>query len=156
MTNDHSNEDNNHHVSAQIDSKILPPPGWKYLFAFTCKPHFIALVPAVVLSVADGLVEPAVAIYIGRFFDAFARFGTGEIGENALMRDTLTDVYILITIGGINLVLKGGYFTAWLTFGELQAKAVRDVLFRTLLEKDLEWYDARSTGVETLLARMQT
>ena len=126
------------------------------MFAFTRRSHLLTLLPAAVLSTIDGFVVPAIAIYLGKFFDAFSSFGQGQINGSTLMHKTLTDVYVLLAIGTIDLILKGGSFSAWLAFGELQAKSVRDELFRSLLEKDLEWYDSRSSGVGTLLTRLQT
>lgn len=96
------------------------------------------------------------AIFLGRFFDAFADFGAGKISSDKLMDRTLTSVYALLGVGAGTILLKSGMFAAWLSFGEMQAKSVRDELFKALLEKDLEWFEMRESGVGTLLARLQT
>lgn len=72
------------------------------------------------------------------------------------MQKILINVYALIGIGLTTWLLKGGYFAAWLVFGEMQAKSVRDELFVDLLRKDLEWYDKRTVGIDVLLSRLQT
>jgi ATP-binding cassette subfamily B (MDR/TAP) protein 1 len=95
------------------------------------------------------------AIFLGRFFDAFADFATGKIPPETLTERTLKSVYALVAVGAGTLLLKGGLFAAWLSFGEMQAKGVRDELFQALLEKDLPWFEMREAGVGTLLARLQ-
>ena len=96
------------------------------------------------------------AIFLGKFFDAFADFGAGKISSEKLMDRTLTSVYALLGVGAGTVFLKTGMFAAWLSFGEMQAKSVRDELFQSLLRKDLEWFEMRESGVGTLLARLQT
>ncbi len=104
----------------------------------------------------SGILLPALAIFFGKFFDALSSYGAGAINDDELKQKVLTNVYALIALGGATWLMQGGYFTAWLVFGELQAKDVRDTLFQTLLAKDLEWFEMRSTGVGSLLSRLQT
>lgn len=45
---------------------------------------------------------------------------------------------------------------AWMTFGALQAREVRDRLFQDLLDKEVEWYETHTSGIGALLPRLQT
>jgi len=130
--------------------------GWSVLFAFTRKTHLLILLPAVLLSLASGLVLPATAVIVGRVFNTFSDYAIGKLEVAAFNHEILESIYPLLSLGVVTFVLKGGFFVFWLQFGELQARCVREELFRALLEKDSEWYDLRTTGVETLLSRTQT
>ncbi len=134
----------------------VQPKGWRAVFTFTYRSHLLALVPAVAFSICGGALGPIMAIFLGKFFDAFADFGAGKISPDKLMERTLTSVYVLLAIGASNILLKSSMFAAWLIFGEMQAKGVRDELFKALLRKDLEWFEMRESGVGTLLSRLQT
>jgi ATP-binding cassette subfamily B (MDR/TAP) protein 1 len=129
---------------------------WRALFNFTNRAHLIALLPALILSAVSGVLPAALAIFLGKYFDALANFGAGMINEHELVQKVQINTYGLIAIGGATWLMKGGFFTLWLIFGEMQAKSVRDILFQCLLQKDLEWFEMRSTGVGSLLSRSQT
>ena len=132
------------------------PGGWKTIFRFTKKSHFVAATPAVFFAAAGGALGPVMAIFLGRFFDAFADYGGGKISPDTLMHRTLKSVYALLGLGVSSIFLNGGLFMAWLSFGEMQAKSVRGELFQALLQKDLEWFEMRESGVGSLLTRLQT
>ena len=129
---------------------------WRALFNFTDRAHLIILIPALILSAVSGILPAALAIFLGKYFDALANFGAGAINDHELVQKIQTSTYGLIAIGGATWLMKGGFFTLWLIFGEMQAKNVRDILFQCLLQKDLKWFEMRSTGVGSLLSRSQT
>jgi ATP-binding cassette subfamily B (MDR/TAP) protein 1 len=130
--------------------------GWGALFAFTRRSHLLVLVPAILLSLVAGLLLPVTAIFFGRVFNNFSDYAAGKIEVTIFTREITGNIYALLVLGVATFVLKGGLFNFWLQFGEMQARCIREELFRTLLEKDLEWYDLRTSGVETLLTRTQT
>jgi hypothetical protein len=129
---------------------------WRALFNFTDRAHLIALVPALILSAVSGILPAALAIFLGKYFDALANFGAGTINDRELAQRIQINTYGLIAIGGATWLMKGGFFTLWLIFGEMQAKSARDILFQCLLQKDLKWFEMRSTGIGSLLSRLQT
>jgi ATP-binding cassette subfamily B (MDR/TAP) protein 1 len=129
---------------------------WRVLFNFTDRTHLFILTPALALSALSGVLLPAVAIFMGKYFDALAKYGAGTISDHELFQRVLLSTYGLIGVGVATWLLKGGHFTLWLIFGEMQAKNVRDNLFQSLLLKDLEWFEMRSSGVGSLLSRLQT
>lgn len=130
--------------------------GWSVLFTFTRRSHLVVLLPAILLALAAGLLLPATAIFLGRLFNTFSDYAARKLDAATFNHEILDSIYGLLGLGVATFVLKGGFFNFWLQFGEMQARCVREELFRALLEKDLEWYDLRTTGVETLLSRTQT
>jgi ATP-binding cassette subfamily B (MDR/TAP) protein 1 len=129
---------------------------WRALFSFTDRTYLFILTPALFLSAFSGILLPVVAIFRGKYFDALANYCAGTINDHDLVQKVLLNTYGLIAVGAATWLLKGGYFTVWLVFGEMQAKTVRDKLFQSLLLKDLEWFEIRSSGVGSLLSRLQT
>ena len=138
----------------QSDKKVVT--SWRALFNFTDRSHLVVLIPALLLSTFSGILLPALSILFGIFFDALSAYGAGKIDDQEQTHKVLVNTYALLALGGATWLLKGGYFTVWLVFGELQAKRVRDLLFQSLLERELEWFEARSSGVGSLLSRLQT
>jgi ATP-binding cassette, subfamily B (MDR/TAP), member 1 len=129
---------------------------WKTIFAFTKRKHVVTIISALVLASAAGALGPVMAIFLGNFFDAFADFGSAKISAKELMDGAMTSIIGIISIGIGTVLLKTGLFFCWLSFGEAQAKSVRDELFAGLLKKDLQWFEMRDAGVGTLLTRLQT
>lgn len=129
---------------------------WRTMFLFTRKSQVPLLIFAILLSAVAGLLPPAMAIIFGRYFQAFSDYTSGNIDGPALMDKTMNSIYALMLLGLCAFSLKGGMFASWLAFGELQAKVVREQLFQALLDREISWYDERTMGVGTLLARLQT
>ncbi|KAL8648109.1 MAG: hypothetical protein Q9226_006136, partial [Calogaya cf. arnoldii] len=131
-------------------------PRWRSLFAFTIRPHILPLFLAVMLSVSSGVVSPVLSYLLGKVFDCFTRFGIGKYDASELIRNVSKYALGVTCLGVASGLMHAGYFGFWLVFGELQAKAARDSLFGSMLEKDMEWYDMRKDGVEALIQRLQT
>ncbi len=129
--------------------------GWKSLFSFTRSTHLPILLPATLASAAAGGLQPAMALFFGKFFNTFSDFASGNTDGATFMNKSLGTVYALFAIAAATFVLRGTLFSLWLVFGEMQARRVRELLFTSLLERDIEWYEARTTGVGTLLTRLQ-
>ena len=134
---------------------LIKRPGWRSLFNFTARPHVLPLLLALTLSVASGIITPALSIFFGKVFDCFTSFGAGTISGSDLLKKVSTYGLALVGLGSAGGLLNAGYFMFWLLFGELQAKSARDKLFDGMLEKEIEWYDMRKTGVDTLISRLQ-
>ncbi|KAL8851121.1 MAG: hypothetical protein Q9221_003924 [Calogaya cf. arnoldii] len=137
------------------DSETIKPR-WRSLFAFTTRPHILPLFLAVILSVSSGVVSPVLSYLLGKVFDCFTRFGIGKYDASELIRNVSKYALGVTALGVASGLMHAGYFGFWLVFGELQAKAARDSLFGSMLEKDMEWYDMRKDGVEALIQRLQT
>lgn len=131
-------------------------PRWLAIFDFTQAHHLWFLVPAVIVTACSASVGPAAGVFIGRFGDAVAQFGGGLIDSATLRERTKPTVNAFITLGCVSLVLSAMMYASWTGFGEMQAKRVREDLFRNLLEKDLDWFEARESSVASVLTRLQT
>ena len=130
--------------------------GWRSLFYFTSKSHVFSLMLALLLSLASGIIIPALAVFLGKIFDYFTVFGAGKISGSNLISKVSVYGIALAGLGSASGLLNAGYFMFWLIFGELQAKSVRDKLFDGMLEKDMAWYDMRKDGIDTLMSRLQS
>ena len=138
------------------ESNLAKHTSWRSLFNFTSTTDALPLLLGLILSIAAGIVNPALAILLGRIFDLFTNFGAGEISGSDLVEKISTNAIILSGLGTASGLLHAGYFTLWLVFGELQAKHVRERLFDGMLEKDMGWYDMRTDGINTLVSRLQS
>ena len=92
---------------------------------------------------------------MGRVFNGFTSYATGQVKPEEFMHEQRTNVYYLLIISGGAWLFLFLEFSTWLAFGELQAKSARDRLFHGLLEKDIEWYDMRKNGIGAMLPRLQ-
>jgi ATP-binding cassette subfamily B (MDR/TAP) protein 1 len=155
MKADHD-EDEVDPASIELEDAPKVANSWKALFTFTDRLHLLVLLPCLLLSTFAGVLRPAQSILFGKFFNTLSDFGAGKIDCEELTTKGLVEIYGLLAVGGAMWLLKGGYFCTWLIFGELQAKGARDELFQNLLEKDLGWFESRSSGVASVLSRLQT
>ena len=124
---------------------------WRDLFNFTSKAHTLVLILALILSIASGIVIPALAVFIGKIFDYFTDFGGEEISGPDLKKKVSTYARALLALGCASGLLNAFYFSFWMLFGELQAKSARERLFEGMLDKDMEWYDKGIAGIDTRL-----
>lgn len=137
------------------ESDHIEASGWLSLFSFTSGIHLFSLFMALILSIASGIIIPAFAIILGRVFDLFTKYGAKEITGSDLVKKVSIYGLGLVGLGSGSGILNAGYFMAWLVFGELQAKRAREMLFDGMLEKDMDWFDMRKAGIDTLISRLQ-
>lgn len=132
------------------------PATWGSLFSFTSRQHTLTLTLALVLTVIGGLIKPAVAIFIGKYFEDLASYGASNCDSFELMSRISWWCIGLTILGSISWVVNGSFLSFWMVFGELQARSARQHLFSSMLEKAMEWYDLREDGIGSLLIRIQT
>lgn len=137
------------------ESDYIEASGWQSLFSFTSRIHLFSLFIALILSIASGIIIPAFAIILGRVFDLFTKYGAKEMSGSELVKKVSIYGLGLVGLGSGSGILNAGYFMAWLVFGELQAKRAREMLFDGMLKKDMDWYDMRKAGIDTLISRLQ-
>lgn len=141
--------------AADQETDLVKRPGWRSLFNFTTRIHLFPLSLAFIFSVASGIIIPVLAVLLGKLFGLFTDFGADKISGSELVKKVSVYGIALVGLGSASGLLNAGYFMIWLIFGELQAKSVRDRLFDGMLEKDMEWYDMRKNGVDTVISRLQ-
>lgn len=131
-------------------------PSWRSIFHFTSRIHFIPLAVAVIMAALSGVIIPAVAVILGKIFNIFAQYGSNAITGPGLVEQISWYAVALTVVGVASGILNGGFFAFWISFGELQAKSAREKLFNEMLEREMEWYDLRRAGINTLISRVQT
>ncbi|PVH77878.1 P-loop containing nucleoside triphosphate hydrolase protein [Cadophora sp. DSE1049] len=131
-------------------------PSWRSLFFFTTRKHSLVIAIAVFSSLLSALLKPALAIFFGKIFSIFTKFGLGILsGPEALIAISKWCI-ALVSLGGAAWLIEGSFLSSWMVFGELQAKSVREQMFVGMLDKEMEWYDLRQDGIGSLLIRIQT
>lgn len=128
---------------------------WRHLFVFFPRNYFLLLFLAIFLSIASGIVVPALAVFFGRIFDTFTAYGTGKLTSTDLVSLVSTYAIGLAGLGCVSGLLNAGFYASWLVLGELQAKSARLGLFASLADKDMTWFDTQSCGIEALVIRLQ-
>ena len=137
------------------DSDQAPKASWRSLFNIASNLHAICLTLAILLSVASGVIIPTLAVLLGKVFDVFTNYGEKHISGPDLLAEVSKYGVALIALGCASGILNATYFMSWVVFGELQAKSVNEKLFDGMVDKDMAWYDTCTTGIETLISRLQ-
>ncbi|KAI1086788.1 P-loop containing nucleoside triphosphate hydrolase protein [Rostrohypoxylon terebratum] len=131
-------------------------PSLKHLFALTSWRHCGPLTAGIISSIFSGALRTSTAILIGNIFGVISEFGSGQLsGPDTLARVSSWCV-ILTLVGGAGWIVNFAFMFSWILFSELQAKNIRQRMFRALLRKDMRWFDSQEDGVASLLVRMQT
>lgn len=144
----------------QKPTKPDSPPGhhgfaaYKVIFAFTCATHLLVLLPALLLAGLSGAIKPITSVLVGRFLTSFSKFSAGSIDDSELTRSTRDQVLALVGLGVATWIVRGVFCCAWITYGESQARSIRERLYSTLLTRDLQWFESQQSGVSTLLSRL--
>jgi ATP-binding cassette subfamily B (MDR/TAP) protein 1 len=131
-------------------------PTFLHLFTFTTWADCVPLTVGLIASLFAGALKSSLAILLGRIFAVVTNFGAGELSGP----DTLSQVsrwcVILVVVGALGWLVNFVFMFAWVAFGELQAKNIRQRIFRGLLKKDMEWFDCQTDGISSLLVRIET
>lgn len=138
------------------EQKLLQNMGWKALFSFTTRKHLPVLAFAVAAATVAALTLPALAVLYGLTFREFGAISKGEKSDSEFLKQLSTYCLYIVALGGFSWVGNSLYYTAFMTFGEMQARSARGRIFGTLLRKNMAWYDTRDTGMEAFLPAMQT
>ena len=139
-----------------VDDEQVQFARWHDLFNYTSKTHSVTLVLALIISVASGMIVPALALFFGKIFDYFTSFGGGQISGLDLKQDVSRYACYLVGLGCASGILNACFYMLWMIFGELQAKGAREKLFNGMIEKEMEWYDRRTAGISTHSSRLQS
>ncbi|KAG7120333.1 Mating factor M secretion protein mam1 like [Verticillium longisporum] len=139
-----------------MESAAAVKVSWRDLFAFTRWTHCVALVPAVVASCVVGAFKTSLAVTLGLFFQYTVDVADGSVGGPETIKRTAALSVILCGLGAGHWAANTVFFASWVLFGELQAKSIREQMFKSLLKKDMSWYDSQSEGVSSLLVRIES
>lgn len=129
---------------------------WKALFSFTTKGHLGPLILAGIFSILAGLTIPVQAFLLGKLINAFVQFQATTITNDVFTREVNKYSVFFVVLATINWLTAGGMMMTWMFFGELQARSARYRVFHSLLDKDIEWFDLRKSGISAFCTRMQS
>lgn len=142
-------EDDDHH-------EVIQEMGWKVLFGFTTRKHLPVAFSALVIAIVAAVTLPAMAVLYGLISRELANYGSGKISGTVLLQNVSTLCIYLTAVCAVCWFANSIYFALFLAFGELQARSARERIFKTLLRKDLEWYDTRENGIAAFLPSLQS
>lgn len=126
---------------------------WNALFSFTLRSHVPLLACSITIAIIAGFVFPALTIFLGRVFGAFTSFSAGLQSSSSFLSSISTSCIGLTVIGLLSFLLNGGALATWVLFGEKQAENARYMLFESLCQKGIPWYDAREEGMAAFMVQ---
>ena len=133
-----------------------PQARWRDIFAFTRRRHVPILVLAVISTILAAGTQALNAMFLGFLFQAVTDFGSGELGADDAKAEVVKWCLILCAVAAGNGLGFVGFLGFWTTFGELQAKEIRSMLAKSLIDREMDWFDTRQDGISSMLARMRT
>lgn len=137
----------------EIDAR---QPSWRDLFNFTTQSQIPRLIFTIFITIASACIQPVAAIIYGKIFTILALFGSGGLSGTDTLREISKYCLVLFILGLSAWFVELFFMGLWTTFGELQAQAIRQQIFASMLEKDMYWYDMRQDGIDSLLVRIET
>ncbi|KAF7561460.1 hypothetical protein G7046_g2685 [Stylonectria norvegica] len=130
--------------------------GWRHLFVFANKAHVGPALAALVATAMTAGLKTVLSVVLGKVFDVIAKYGNGSLNS----ADTLSEIskwcLVLTGLGIGNWLASTAFLSLWIVFGELQASSVRHKTFKSLLSKNMTWFDSQTEGISSLLVRIQT
>jgi ATP-binding cassette subfamily B (MDR/TAP) protein 1 len=131
-------------------------PSWRSLFNFTTRQHVFQLLLTIVFTILSSLLQPTGAVFYVKVFAVLTSFGSGTLNAHDTLQEIAKWCTALVILGIVSWFVEVGFLSLWMTFGELQAKSVREQMFTNMLGKDMDWYDMRQYGIGSLLVRIET
>ncbi|CCU74529.1 ABC a-pheromone efflux pump [Blumeria hordei DH14] len=129
---------------------------WISLISFTETKITRTFIIAITTTVVSATLRPVATIICGNIFEVFALYGSGTIVSSQMLDSVSTSCKVLIVLSALSWVVEAGFMSSWIAFGEQHAKEVRNRLFCAMLKRNIKWYDFRTEGLDTLLARIET
>jgi ATP-binding cassette subfamily B (MDR/TAP) protein 1 len=129
---------------------------FRHLFSFTRWNQAAPLIAALAASAAFAAIKSIYPIFLGKIFNVVSDFGAGRRSGTETLHEISHWSQILIGLGLINCLSGSAFLSLWVIFGELQAKSVRQDIFKSLLSKNIAWFDSLDQGISSLLVRIQT
>ncbi|KAI1333932.1 P-loop containing nucleoside triphosphate hydrolase protein [Xylariaceae sp. FL0016] len=143
-------------TNAPPQSQRPQQPSFRHLFLFTTWQHSGILGAGVVAALFAGALKTSMAILLGKVFSVISAFGSGSLSGSDTLAQVSSWCVLLAVVGGSGWLINFAFMFSWVAFSELQARRIRQTIFRGLLRKDMEWFDRQEDGVGSLLIRVQT
>lgn len=129
---------------------------WADLFIFCRGLNTPILISAILFTIISGIILPGQAIFLGKMFNLFTSFGSGQLSGPDLVKNMTSFAIQFCIFGAVSGVSNAVFFGTWIILSELQVKLARENIFASILAKEMAWFDARRAGIETFVSRLQT
>ncbi|KAG8631462.1 hypothetical protein KVT40_000602 [Elsinoe batatas] len=141
--------------STEESDKIAEAPiPYRAILTFTNRSHTTILVVGITAAIIKGVAGPAGALLTGKIFGALSGYRPGVKTAESLIASVRQNVLYLLVVAGASFFVHFIFFTAWVIFGERQAKEARHQLFNALLKQEVAWFDCRKEGPSAMLPRL--
>lgn len=128
----------------------------RHLFVAWSRGELTLLLLAIALS---GVVAGAKTVYtliLGSIFEVFAEYGSGTRTGASMVHSVSTWCLGLVGLGLGKALFSSLLMALWITHGEARVCSVRQLLFRSLLSKEMGWFDTRGGGISGLMTEQYT
>lgn len=141
---------------AESAKRKAPPPLFKptikLLFSLsTKKDKLTLLLPAVLFSLAAGMIPPIMTFMLGAAFDVFAAHQIAlaeamlesdlNIANNTLKTDMTVVAVKLVALGIAAVAANTAALAIWLIHGERATMRLRRLVFKGVVAKPMAWFD---------------
>lgn len=111
---------------------------------------------AIMFTVLAGLCHPVVSFLVSHIFKILMEYANGSDKPEDMLQQVAATCICLSVVGVLVWVFRAISIFSFLLLGELQATALRCNLFRSLLRKELAWFDLQPDGTAAVLPRFHT
>lgn len=141
-------------LAAHVPRRVVRTPHRRSLRAMyrwcSRRDCLLLLVPGLLFGVISGGLPVGMTHIVGRAFAAFAAYDpAAPHAASILAANVRTDVYVLLALAVGSLLVRSASAAAWLVLAEHGARGWRQYLFRTVLAKDISWFDL-GMGLDTV------
>ncbi|KAJ3571904.1 hypothetical protein NPX13_g5224 [Xylaria arbuscula] len=142
--------------SSQPAAQQKEKSSFRDLFVFTTWRDCWLLAAGLIGALLSGAFMTSMSILLGRIFAVITQFGSGHLTGAETAAQVSSWCVLLAVVGGAGFLVNFAFMFSWVAFSELQARSIRNSIFRGLLEKDMQWFDTQQDGIASLLVRIQT
>jgi ATP-binding cassette subfamily B (MDR/TAP) protein 1 len=135
--------------------KVLKPT-WKALFYFLTYGQVPIVIIGALASLIAGATISARAYVLGKLFGLFTDYNDGVLSKDEFKQKVRSyNIYVACLATGCWISNSLAFFL-WHWFAELQAQTARSRIFKTLLSRNIEWFEKRDNGTSALTLRLLT
>jgi ATP-binding cassette subfamily B (MDR/TAP) protein 1 len=138
-------------------SAPAPTPSIRLLFSLiSSRQRFLLLLPAILSSIIAGGVAPFMTYVIGKSFDAFGHFprdpNPPQSAKDTLLRGVGLAALELVGLAVASIALSSITSSLWIWTGEHNVMALRKLVYESVTQKDMVWFDTKMGSEGTVQA----
>ncbi|TLD31149.1 hypothetical protein PspLS_02454 [Pyricularia sp. CBS 133598] len=128
---------------------------WRDLFNFFSPRHSVVLVTALFASAVAVGADIAGVIIFGNVFQELTSYAARQQGPEETRKNVNFWVSIIAVLAVTHLIAAATQMRSWIKFGDMQARSARLELFRSMLSKQMGWFDSNQDGMPAMLTAFQ-